>query len=178
MVGVIITLAIIWGLIWGFATQAIINNKGYDENWFGWGFFFGFIAALVAMSKPDNNAVRNTNSNFSNSDYHNRLRNYSYSGEIKRSVAAKSGQWKCSCGKIHPNYVGTCGCGKTQAEVLENIKKAKADLQEKAKVEKELTNQNLESVNLDNLKKLKELLDNGVISQSEFDAKKKQLLGL
>ena len=30
----------------------------------------------------------------------------------------------------------------------------------------------------DELKKYKELLDNGVISQEEFDAKKKQLLGL
>ena len=32
--------------------------------------------------------------------------------------------------------------------------------------------------NLDELKKYKELLDSGVISQEEFDAKKKQLLGL
>ena len=32
--------------------------------------------------------------------------------------------------------------------------------------------------NLDELKKLKDLLDAGIISQEEFDAKKKQLLGL
>ena len=32
--------------------------------------------------------------------------------------------------------------------------------------------------NIDDLKKLKDLLDNGVITQEEFDAKKKQLLGL
>ena len=31
---------------------------------------------------------------------------------------------------------------------------------------------------MDELKKLKELLDLGVVSQEEFDAKKKQLLGL
>jgi predicted Zn-dependent peptidase len=30
----------------------------------------------------------------------------------------------------------------------------------------------------DELKKFKELLDSGVITQEEFDAKKKQLLGL
>ena len=30
----------------------------------------------------------------------------------------------------------------------------------------------------DELKKLKELLDMGIITQEEFDAKKKQLLGL
>ena len=32
--------------------------------------------------------------------------------------------------------------------------------------------------NADELKKFKELLDSGVITQEEFDAKKKQLLGL
>ena len=32
--------------------------------------------------------------------------------------------------------------------------------------------------NADELKKYKDLLDNGVISQEEFDAKKKQILGL
>ncbi len=32
--------------------------------------------------------------------------------------------------------------------------------------------------NIDDLKKLKDLLDNGVITQEEFDQKKKQLLGL
>ena len=32
--------------------------------------------------------------------------------------------------------------------------------------------------NADELKKFKELLDLGIISQEEFDAKKKQLLGL
>ena len=32
--------------------------------------------------------------------------------------------------------------------------------------------------NADELKKYKELLDNGIITQEEFDAKKKQILGL
>ena len=35
-----------------------------------------------------------------------------------------------------------------------------------------------ESTSADELKKYKELLDSGVITQEEFDAKKKQLLGL
>lgn len=29
---------IIGGVIWGFATQAVIENKGYYDNWFWWGF--------------------------------------------------------------------------------------------------------------------------------------------
>ena len=44
---------IITGSIFGFATNAIIRNKGYQENWFWWGFFFGLIAMLVALSKPE-----------------------------------------------------------------------------------------------------------------------------
>ena len=32
--------------------------------------------------------------------------------------------------------------------------------------------------NLEQIKELKEMLDSGIISQEEFDAKKKQLLGL
>ena len=47
------------------------------------------------------------------------------------------------------------------------------------KEKKEIVVQNNEPVsNADELKKYKELLDSGVISQEEFDEKKKQLLGL
>ena len=42
---------IINGIIWGIATQLAIENKGYREKWFWWGFFFGIIAFLVAMTK-------------------------------------------------------------------------------------------------------------------------------
>ena len=45
---------IIWGVVWGYATKAVINNKGYDDNWLWWGFFFGFIALIVAATKPEN----------------------------------------------------------------------------------------------------------------------------
>lgn len=47
------------------------------------------------------------------------------------------------------------------------------------KVKKEIVVQNSESAShADELKKYKDLLDSGVISQEEFDAKKRQLLGL
>ena len=40
------------------------------------------------------------------------------------------------------------------------------------------TQSNNSTSNADELKKYKELFDGGVITQEEFDAKKKQLLGL
>ncbi len=50
---VFLIVYIIQGSIFGFATKKIIENKGYSENWFWWGFFFGFIAMLVALAKPE-----------------------------------------------------------------------------------------------------------------------------
>ena len=58
---IILIAFIIWGVVWGTATQAVINNKGYEENWFFWGFFFGFIALIVACAKPVASSVNSTN---------------------------------------------------------------------------------------------------------------------
>jgi hypothetical protein len=49
---IIIISAIIWAIIWGIATNKVIQNKGYEENWFLWGFLFSFIAFIVACTKP------------------------------------------------------------------------------------------------------------------------------
>lgn len=51
---VILIIGIIQGVVFGFATNQIIKNKGYNENWFWWGFFFSFLAVIVAATKPDN----------------------------------------------------------------------------------------------------------------------------
>lgn len=59
-------------LLFGFATKKIIENKGYSENWFWWGFFFGMIALIVALTKPD---VRQNSRPAPPSTYYN-----SYSG--------------------------------------------------------------------------------------------------
>ena len=47
-----IIIVLVYGIIMGFATQAIIENKGYNDNWFWWGFFFGIIALIVAAARP------------------------------------------------------------------------------------------------------------------------------
>ena len=52
------------------------------------------------------------------------------------------------------------------------------DRQSKPSVPATTIKQEIPQSNADELKKYKELLDSGVISQEEFDAKKKQLLGL
>ena len=52
---VIIISVIIWAIIWGIATNKVIQNKGYEENWFLWGFLFGVIAFIVACTKQPQN---------------------------------------------------------------------------------------------------------------------------
>ncbi len=53
MLVVAIIAYLIQACVLGFITQAIIENKGYHENWFWWGFFFGMLAVLIALSKPE-----------------------------------------------------------------------------------------------------------------------------
>ena len=61
-------------------------------------------------------------------------------------------------------------------EIYEAINKLIIERQEKAKAEP--VKQEAPASNLDEIKKVKELPDAGIITQEEFDTKKKQLLGL
>ena len=148
---VAIIVMIIQGLIFGFATQAIIENKGYYENWFWWGFFFGLIALLVALAKPE---LREEDS-------------------TKIDIASKfieAGGWKCHfCNRTNPSYTGTCACGRTK-EDTQNFETVRIQQLN------EMEQKNKREDSLDKIKKLKELLDMGALTQQEFDSKKKELL--
>lgn len=64
-------------------------------------------------------------------------------------------------------------------EIYEEINKLLIERQHNSYTMKAPTiNQESHQSNADELKKYKELLDSGIITQEEFDAKKKQLLGL
>lgn len=78
-----------------------------------------------------------------------------------------------SSGKIH--FIGISN----NEEIHEEISKLLIERQSKEKpVTATTIKQEVPQSNADELKKFKELLDSGVITQEEFDAKKKQLLGL
>ena len=70
--------------------------------------------------------------------------------------------WKCRCGRYNAMYVSTCVCGlnKKQEEVPETAPSEPED----------------ELKNISLLKEYKALLDSGVITQEEFEAKKKSIL--
>ncbi len=106
---VFIVVYIIYGTIWGVATNKILENKGYDENWFIWGFIFGIVAMLVALSKPDM---------YSSAIYDNELLN-----KGRRENILLDGGWECAfCHCLNKAYVTSCRCGKSKEE-SERLKK-------------------------------------------------------
>jgi hypothetical protein len=82
--------------IFGFATNAVVNNKGYEENWFWFGFFFGLLALTVALAKPNQYCQSETfESNFRTG-----------------SERIKTGTWRCpSCSKTNQSRTALCDCG-------------------------------------------------------------------
>lgn len=147
MIGAVIGI-IIWGVIWGAATQTVVYNKGYEENWFWWGFFFGFIALLVALSKPQL--------------YSTGPLSLQLAREAEERRTMEAGGWKCVCGRLNPSYTGTCACGRSRQAVLA------------AAAEPALEN---EGATVRMIKQYKELLDSGAITQEEFEKKKREILG-
>ena len=137
------------GSVFGIATQNIIDNKGYDEKWFWWGFFFGFLAVLVALSKPENHAYQSSNPTWMQP-----------SSNTRDEDVLKQGGWKCTCGRVNPSYTGTCVCGKRKEE--KKVSMNTAETKDK----------------FEDIKKYKELLDSGIITEEEFNKKKTELLGL
>lgn len=104
---------IIYGTIWGVVTNKVIENKGYRENWFWWGFFFGFFALIVAATKPalpretsDTGSYFGEGGSIVGPEY--RFRGFGN----ERKANEVPGGWRCRhCGAVNAGYVGTCGCG-------------------------------------------------------------------
>lgn len=155
----------IQGVIFGYATSKIIENKGYDENWFWWGFFFGLIALLVALSKPELH----------------RYEQQSILTEVAQETHKKhtltNGGWECVfCHSINENYITTCACGKSKTDTEEFIKKKKAKEQESILKQEKYNMISNEINTIELIEKYKKLLDSGAITQEEFEKKKQSLL--
>ena len=105
---VLLGIYCIQGAVWGWAVNKVIENKGYQENWFWWGFFFGLIALIVALTKPD--APR---ASYDGSSYFGDTSSIVGRGfGSERKADRAKGEWRCShCGAINASYVGTCSCG-------------------------------------------------------------------
>ena len=95
---IIVIGGIFWGVLWGYATKSVVQNKGYSDDWFWYGFFFGLIALLLALAKPDQNSQTG-------------------------SVLAQpwiTDSWVCpNCSARNNSYAITCSCGTNRPAVTE-----------------------------------------------------------
>lgn len=166
---VVLVISCVYRGVWGFAVNKVVENKGYSENWFWWGFFFGLIALIVALTKPDCHSMHYYSEG--SDDYESPLsaaaRDYespllAARAQEEHAQMMAAGGWQCTCGKVNPSYVGTCGCGISRESALEERRQQDAEEERSEKLAK--------------YKEYKEMLDAGIISQEEFDAKKEEYI--
>ena len=162
----IILIGCIWCTIWGLITKKINENKGY-EGGFAWGCWLGFIGLIVVLCKPDNRHSYNSYNNYNSyesrssddSEYSSALS--SYAREKNNQQLLSNGGWQCrNCMRVNASYVTTCVCGNPKGHVPEPKEEPK------------------KISDADEILKFKKLLDEGAITQEEYDKKKKQILGL
>ncbi len=164
-----IILVLIWAIIWGVVCRAIVINKGYAEEgskWFWLGFFFSWIAVIVAACKP---SVANAG------EANVRSTQSSVSGKV-----TSDGHWTCECGNKNPETVVYCMCGRKRPTLeSQSSRRAKGGASQNYSVGYTSAGRmSGEKSAAEQIKEFKSLLDAGIISQEEFDAKKKQLLGI
>ena len=95
----------------------------------------------------------------------------------KTSATQNANEWVCTnCGRINQNYVGTCGCGMTKQNNNANTQTAEVSTADSQHTIDDTGNSPFSTA--DEIKKYKQLLDMGAITQDEYDQKKAELLGL
>lgn len=154
--GLCIALPCIFGTI----TRTINENKGYDGG-FAWGFWLGWIGIIVVACREPAPVYYPAPSS----------RNYN------QPASSAPGGWRCTCGRFHSGYVTSCACGQSKQNVLNPAKPAvpvqKQAIPAPAPAAPAPAD---ESKTIEALKEYKDLLDSGIITQEEFEQKKKALL--
>lgn len=94
----------------------------------------------------------------------------------------KPQDWTCTCGKEHPSYETSCICGTTKYEVLTANIVLPEPIPEPVPTPETapatIPAPVPEDDSIEMLRKYKSLLDDGLITQEDYDTKKKQLLNL
>lgn len=148
-------VGIIMGIICGIVTKKINESKGYSGG-FAWGFFLGLIGIIIVAVRSDNHhSYYNDNER---REYDRNLSRAAQEAEDERIL--REGGWKClKCGRVNASYSPSCQCGQTSFENKNSLKPQS---------------------NADNIKeeiqRYKTMLDEGLITQEEFELKKKSIL--
>ncbi len=114
----IIISYLVYCIMWGIICYRIVRKKGYMENWFLLGFFFGVIAYILAVRKPDY-SVESYSSNVMFHYDDNSLDGSSISSKTKTGET-----WTCyNCKRENPDSANSCSCGMTKINSYERYKK-------------------------------------------------------
>lgn len=157
-----IVVEIILMCVCGFISRSLNESKGYYGG-FAWGFWLGIIGILFIVSKPtvaytpreSSIIVKEPNS-------------------LPPSAIrpATENSWKCTCGRNNSVNVTSCVCGTSKREALSPKPAAIVQMAPDSASDAFAG----ESKNINILREYKKLLDEGVITQEEFEAKKKAIL--
>lgn len=157
-VGAIIGILVV-NIIMGIVSKSINEGKGY-EGGFAWGFWLGILGIIVVACRSTTWEMPRT-----------------YTATPVQTAQTvqdkKHDPWFCTnCGKKHEIYEFYCDCGQRKLDTnsSKNVAERKMEDAEAKEFQKE------EHV-IRALKEYKELMDAGIISAEEFEAKKKTLLG-
>lgn len=145
--------SLFYPIICGLLTRHINKGKGYGGG-FWWGFFLGVIGiVIVVIRRPKDDPIMDRRE---------------VEEENQRFLNEHDG-WECPCcTRLHGPLENECVCGfKLNEEVIIEEEKRTQDVYAR-KAENEA----------DIILKYKKMYDDGLITESEFEAKKKQILGL
>lgn len=199
----VIVGGLIWCLIWGFVTKAIMKGKGYENtgSWFICGFLLGIIGVIIAACQTNLNYVNYQNhsgnsgnttqppinagsksttvckscgATNSSSSYHCQSCGAKLSKAVIAQTTGKEGQWRCKCGAMNYPYETSCHrCG--EKKPFSSKSESKTASSTSSPVTSQVPAQKSITEQLEELKKLQE---QGLITEADFEAKKKQILNI
>ncbi len=179
---VVLIISIIQACIFGAITQSINENKGRDGG-FAWGFLLGAIGIIVVACRP---AIHYTpTESIIRPDYRTGSSGYRSNAYSNPALGSGSNSWKCSCGRFNANYVSSCVCGQNKHQAI-SVKTTPGATKPAPNHYIPATPGTLQAAprtisadefkNISALKEYKALLDSGVITLAEFEAKKREIL--
>lgn len=168
-----LVVAVICGLI----AKSIASNRGMSGG-FWWGFFLLVIGIIVVAVRPADAK--------SKEEYLSNTSHIYYCPNCKKVFSGVSSKYNDKCENCNNLLIETtipCETWRSYTEYnKEEMKRAFANGQyhrNASATDRSVISTFPSSVSgADEIKKYKDLMDNGVITQEEFEAKKKQLLGL
>lgn len=158
----IFMVSLITNVVFGFISKKINENKGYNGG-FAWGFFLGIIGIIVVAIRSNNGY-----SSYQSNDYQLKQ----MSREKHENDILREGGWRCQrCNNVNPKYQTSCNCGYSLSE-------QKKYLEEQHNKQKQQEELKMKEEKMKLVLSQKKMLDEGLITQEEFEEQKKQLLGL